>query len=104
MSGSQLPDLSRIARALKVWGGPRQLLGQSAFGTAAESNASRTLRPRLEEADKVGTSICPTVLCAAGCAQLVYARGNDIIHIEGDPCVAQHVSSMTIVQRRQFSQ
>src|ERR1700680_2935487 len=31
-------------------------------------------------------SYCPTVLCAACCAQLVYARGNDIIHIEGDPC------------------
>src|SRR3981081_1502786 len=43
----------------------------------------RRARPRLQEADRVGTSICP--YCAVGCAQLVYARGNDIIHIEGDP-------------------
>jgi hypothetical protein len=101
MSGSQLPDLSRIARALKVWGGPRQLLGQSAFGTAAESNASRTLRPRLEEADKVGTSICPTVLPAARSS---CTPGATTSSISKATRVAQHVSSMTIVQRRQFSQ
>src|SRR5205814_1172874 len=62
---------------------PRQLQGQSAFGEAARSASSVRVRPRLEQADKVGTSICP--YCAVGCAQLVYARGNDIIHIEGDP-------------------
>ncbi|MBV9546775.1 MAG: dehydrogenase [Chloroflexi bacterium] len=72
-----------LARALQDWSIPRQLRGQSAFSTAAESNTSRTLRPRLQDADKVGTSICP--YCAVGCAQLVYARGNDIIHVEGDP-------------------
>lgn len=53
------------------------------MGAAAMSDKSRRVRPRLEEADKVGTSICP--YCAVGCAQLVYARGNDVIHIEGDP-------------------
>jgi formate dehydrogenase major subunit len=31
----------------------------------------------------VGTSICP--YCAVGCAQLVYAKGNQVLHIEGDP-------------------
>ena len=74
---------ARVLDALRDWAIPRQLSGHSAFGEAAQSNASRQLRPRLEEADKVGTSICP--YCAVGCAQLVYARGNDIIHIEGDP-------------------
>ena len=73
----------RVASAFHDWSIPRQLRGQSAFSTAAESEASRRTRPRLEEADRVGTSICP--YCAVGCAQLVYARGNDIIHIEGDP-------------------
>jgi formate dehydrogenase major subunit len=72
-----------IVGALRDWAVPRQLGGQSAFGEAAQSEASRRLRPRLEQADKVGTSICP--YCAVGCAQLVYAKGNDIIHIEGDP-------------------
>jgi formate dehydrogenase major subunit len=73
----------RLTGALHDWSIPRQVRGQSAFSSAAESDASRRTRPRLEEADRVGTSICP--YCAVGCAQLVYARGNDIIHIEGDP-------------------
>ncbi len=53
------------------------------MGQAAESESSRRWRPRLEEADRVGTSICP--YCAVGCAQLVYAKDNHIIHVEGDP-------------------
>ncbi len=67
----------------REWSLPRQLAGQDAMREAAESEGSRTLRPRLEEADKVGTSICP--YCAVGCAQLVYAKGNQVIHVEGDP-------------------
>jgi formate dehydrogenase major subunit len=74
---------SRLAEALRDWAVPRQLLGKSAFSTAAESEGSRRARPRLAEADRVGTSICP--YCAVGCAQLVYAKGNDVIHVEGDP-------------------
>jgi formate dehydrogenase major subunit len=72
-----------LGDAFRDWSIPRQLGGQSAFSAAAESASSRRARPRLEEADRVGTSICP--YCAVGCAQLVYARGNDIVHIEGDP-------------------
>ncbi len=74
---------SRIAGALRDWSVPRQLHGQDPMSTAAESEGSRTTRPRLEEADRVGTSICP--YCAVGCAQLVYAKGDDVIHVEGDP-------------------
>ncbi len=75
--------VERIGGALKNWSIPRQLAGADPMSTAAETDHSRTLRPRLEEADKVGTSICP--YCAVGCAQLVYAKGNTVIHIEGDP-------------------
>ena len=50
---------------------------------AAKSSLSKSLRPRLEEADTVGTSICP--FCAVGCSQLVYARNGKPLHIEGDP-------------------
>ena len=75
--------LGRAGEWLRDWSVLRQLHGEDANSTAAESAASRRLRPRLEEADTVGTSICP--YCAVGCAQLVYAKGNDIIHIEGDP-------------------
>ena len=73
----------RIAGWFKDWSLPRQLAGQPALSTAAESERSRQLRPRLEMADKVGTSVCP--YCAVGCAQLMYAKGNQIIHVEGDP-------------------
>ena len=75
--------MSRLQGALRDWSIPRQVLGHSPFSTAAESETSRRTRPRLDQADRVGTSICP--YCAVGCAQLIYARGDDVIHVEGDP-------------------
>ena len=73
----------RVSGFLRDWSIPRQLAGESLRDKAAESHGSRTLRPRLEEADTVGTSICP--FCAVGCGQLVYAKDGKPIHIEGDP-------------------
>lgn len=73
----------RVAGFAADWSIPRQLQGQSVMAEAAKSTQSRTLRPRLEQADRVGTSICP--FCAVGCAQLVYAKDGKPIHIEGDP-------------------
>jgi formate dehydrogenase major subunit len=73
----------RGSRFLKDWSLPRQLAGQSVMSAAARSTTSENLRPRLEQADKVGTSICP--FCAVGCGQLVYAKNGKPIHIEGDP-------------------
>jgi len=73
----------RLAGFLKDWSLPRQLRGQDPMSDAAKSTMSSQLRPRLEQADTVGTSICP--YCAVGCAQLVYARQGKVIHIEGDP-------------------
>jgi formate dehydrogenase major subunit len=75
--------LTRAAGFVRDWSLPRQLAGASSKSEAAKSTYSRTLRPRLEQADKVGTSICP--YCAVGCAQLVYARNGRVIHVEGDP-------------------
>jgi formate dehydrogenase major subunit len=72
-----------IAAFLRDWSLLRQLAGEDPLARAAESQSSRDWRPRLEEADRVGTSICP--YCAVGCGQLIYARGDQIIHIEGDP-------------------
>jgi len=68
---------------LRDWSVPRQLRGLPEKTKAAESEQSRTLRPRLEGADKVGTSICP--YCAVGCAQLIYAKDGRPIAVEGDP-------------------
>ncbi len=62
----------RVGSFLRDWSLPRQLAGQDPLREAAQSTMSRTLRPRLEEADTVGTSICP--FCAVGCGQLVYAK------------------------------
>ena len=73
----------RIAGFAADWSIPRQLAGESVMAEAARSTQSRKLRPRLEQADRVGTSICP--FCAVGCAQLVYAKDGKPIHIEGDP-------------------
>jgi formate dehydrogenase major subunit len=73
----------RASGFLRDWSIPRQLAGGSVMAEAAKSTTSKTLRPRLEQADAVGTSICP--FCAVGCAQLVYAKDKKPIHIEGDP-------------------
>lgn len=68
---------------LKDWSLPRQAAGKHAESDAAQSTTSKNLRPRLEEADQVGTGICP--YCAVGCAQRIYAKDGKVIHIEGDP-------------------
>lgn len=73
----------RILSFLDEWSLPRQFEGQDAKSDAAKSRMSQQLRPRLEEADTVGTNICP--YCAVGCSQLVYAKEGRVIHIEGDP-------------------
>lgn len=78
------PTLAQRAAAFaQDWSIPRQLAGQDVKSKAAESAMSRGLRPRLEEADTVGTGICP--FCAVGCGQLIYAKDGRPIHIEGDP-------------------
>ena len=59
------------------------MAGQSVRAKAAESDGVAQPAPRLEEADRVGTSICP--FCAVGCAQLIYTKDGRPIHIEGDP-------------------
>lgn len=66
------------------WPLMRQLEGKDplALGAAAQSEANRDWRGRIEGA-KVVKSVCP--YCAVGCAQLVYVRDNEVLQIEGDP-------------------
>jgi formate dehydrogenase major subunit len=73
----------RLAGFLKDWSVPRQLRGEPANSDAARSTMSERLRPRVEQADRVGTGICP--YCAVGCAQLIYVKNDRVIQIEGDP-------------------
>ena len=77
------PLIDRISLFMKDWSLPRQLAGQNVMSDAAKSTASAELRPRLEEADRIGTSVCP--YCAVGCGQLIYSKNGKPIHIEGDP-------------------
>jgi formate dehydrogenase major subunit len=53
------------------------------LGRVAQSERSRSLTPRVDEADHVVQSICP--YCAVGCGQLVYVQDGEVSHIEGDP-------------------
>ncbi len=53
------------------------------LGHAVRSERSKTLKPRIDEADSVVRSICP--YCAVGCGQLVYVKDGEVIQIEGDP-------------------
>ncbi len=74
-----------VERLIGRWPVLRQLREGDPLGTgkAAQSERSRTLTPRIDEADHVGRSICP--FCAVGCAQLVYVRDGEVTQIEGDP-------------------
>ena len=74
-----------FTKLLSSWPVVRQLregdpLG---LGRSVRSERSRTLTPRIDEAERVVHSICP--YCAVGCGQLVYVKDGDVSHIEGDP-------------------
>ena len=74
-----------LTKLLESWPLVRQIregdpLG---LGRAVQSERSRTLKPRIDEADHVVRSICP--FCAVGCAQLVYVEDGAVTQIEGDP-------------------
>ncbi len=58
----------------------RDLLG---LGRAVQSERSKTLTPRIEQAERTVQSVCP--YCAVGCGQLVHVSGGEVIHIDGDP-------------------
>jgi hypothetical protein len=51
-------------------------------GAAVKSKASRELRPRTADADRVVKSVCP--YCAVGCGQDVYVKDGKVVQIEGD--------------------
>jgi formate dehydrogenase major subunit len=73
------------ARWIERWPVLRQLRDGDplGLGPAVQSRRSKTLTPRIDEAEHVVQSICP--YCAVGCGQLVYVKGGEITHIEGDP-------------------
>jgi formate dehydrogenase major subunit len=74
-----------LARRVADWPVLRQIRDGDplGLGKAAQSERSRTLKPRIDNADHVVRSICP--YCAVGCAQLVYVEDGTVTQIEGDP-------------------
>src|SRR5919206_5273773 len=74
-----------FTKLLESWPVVRQLRDGDVLATGAtvRSERSRTLRPRIENADSVAHSVCP--FCAVGCAQLVYVKDGEVTQIEGDP-------------------
>jgi formate dehydrogenase major subunit len=79
-------DLERITGLARGWPLLRQLRrGHDRLGLAdtARSPQTEALRPRTEAADRVVRSVCP--YGAVGCGQRVHVRGQEILHIEGDP-------------------
>ena len=70
---------------IRDWPVARQFRGQDRWGrgAAVKSSASARLHPRTETADRVVKSVCP--YCAVGCGQNVFVKGDQVVHIEGDP-------------------
>ena len=74
-----------VKKLLASWPVVRQLTDgdRLGLGRSVQSERSRSLVPRLDEAETVGHSICP--YCAVGCGQLVYVKDGEVVQIEGDP-------------------
>jgi formate dehydrogenase major subunit len=72
-------------KLLESWPVLRQLRDGDplGLGPAVQSPRSKTLTPRIDEAEHKVQSICP--YCAVGCGQLVYVKDGEVTHIEGDP-------------------
>jgi formate dehydrogenase major subunit len=75
----------QLGKLLGSWPVVRQLRDGDplGLGRSVQSEHSRTLKPRIDDADRTVRSICP--YCAVGCAQLVYVKDDEVTQIEGDP-------------------
>ena len=79
-------DLERVTGLARGWPLLRQLRSRRdrlGLADTARSRQTDALRPRTESADRVVRSVCP--YCAVGCGQRIHVRGQEILHIEGDP-------------------
>jgi len=81
MARIRLPLIDRLRR----WPVVRQVATGDATGLGDTARSARTdaLRPLIDGADRVVSSVCP--YCVVGCGQLVYLKNGKITDIEGDP-------------------
>ena len=70
---------------IQEWPVYRQLTGTDPLGrgAAVQSERSKSLTARTENADSMARSVCP--YCAVGCGQRVFVKDRKVIQIEGDP-------------------
>jgi formate dehydrogenase major subunit len=74
----------RAVSGIRRWPVLKQFRGDPlGLARAARSQPTAHLTPRTRKADRVVQSVCP--YCAVGCGQLVYAEGDEVTQIEGDP-------------------
>jgi formate dehydrogenase major subunit len=73
-----------IGSGIRRWPVLKQFRGDPlGLARAARSQPTFHLAPRTRKAQRVVQSVCP--YCAVGCGQLVYAEGDQVTQIEGDP-------------------
>jgi formate dehydrogenase major subunit len=74
----------QVGSRIRRWPVLKQFRGDPlGLGRAARSQPTSRLAPRTRKAERVVQSVCP--YCAVGCGQLVYAEGDEVTQIEGDP-------------------
>jgi formate dehydrogenase major subunit len=72
-----------VRELISAWPVLHQRAGDRwARGSAARSEHTRGLRPRIADSDRVVRSVCP--YCAVGCGQRVYVKDGRVTQIEGD--------------------
>jgi formate dehydrogenase major subunit len=74
----------QVGSRIRRWPVLKQFRGDPlGLARAARSQPTAQLAPRTRKAERVVQSVCP--YCAVGCGQLVYAEGDEVTQIEGDP-------------------
>jgi formate dehydrogenase major subunit len=74
----------QVRSQIRRWPVLKQFRGDPlGLARAARSQPTADLVPRTRKAQRVVQSVCP--YCAVGCGQLVYAEGDEVTQIEGDP-------------------
>jgi formate dehydrogenase major subunit len=74
----------QVGSRIRRWPVLKQFRGDPlGLARAARSQPTSHLVARTRKAQRVAQSVCP--YCAVGCGQLVYAEGDEVTQIEGDP-------------------
>lgn len=67
---------------LRSWRAGRPF-DQLALGETSITGFTKSIQPRIRDADAAVPSVCP--YCAVGCSQLIYVKDGKIVDVEGNP-------------------